>query len=128
MHREVLENSCFKESYISPLCIYYGCLLLNLSFPFHGWNWKRVGPLVHIYCSALREDNFVPLFYDICYHFMGSIYQNIFKEYAPTFSSEPKHWFLLWEIGMLVTIFHILEFEEETHFTYCLRLCPKGWC
>ena len=55
-----------------------------------GWNWTRVGPLVHIYCSTLWEDNFIPLIYDICDHFVGSVYQNIFKEDAPTFLAKAK--------------------------------------
>ena len=51
---------------------------------------KSTITLVHIYCSPLWEDKFIPLIYDICDHFMGSIYHNIFKEYSPNFSSHAK--------------------------------------
>ena len=69
--------------YLSTYVMY----VFYTSFPFStmGWNWTKVGPPIHIYCSTLWDDNFIPLIYDICDHFVGSIYQNIFKEYAPTF-------------------------------------------
>ena len=50
-----------------------------------GWNWTRIGPLAHIYCSPSWEDNFIPIIYDICDHFMGSIYHNLLNEDASTF-------------------------------------------
>ena len=50
----------------------------------------RVGPPVHIYFSASWEDKFVPLIYDICDHFVGSIYQYIFKGDTPTFLDRDK--------------------------------------
>ena len=59
-------------------------------FPTMGWNWTKVGPPVHIYCSTLWEDNFIPIVYDISDNFLGYIYQKIFKEYAPTFSFKSK--------------------------------------
>ena len=55
-----------------------------------GWNWTKVGPPVHIYCSTLWEENFIPLVYSIRDHFLGYIYQKIFKEDAPTFSFKAK--------------------------------------
>ena len=59
-------------------------------FPTMGWNWTGTSPPIHIYYSALWEYNFVPHIYDILDHFIGSIYQNIFKGDAPTFSDRAK--------------------------------------
>ena len=60
------------------------------SFSEMGWNCTMTSPPIHIYCSTLWEDNFAPHIYDICDHFIGSIYQNIFKGDAPTFSNISK--------------------------------------
>ena len=49
-------------------------LYATSSFPMMGWNWTRTSPLVHIYYSVLWEDKFVPKIYEICDHFIGSIY------------------------------------------------------
>ena len=66
-----------------------------------GWNWTRVGPPIHIYCSTLWEENFFPHIYDICDHFIGSIYQKVFKGDTPTFSdramaliSTMRNWYI----------------------------------
>ena len=50
----------------------------------------RVGPPIHIYFSALCEDIFIPFIYDICHHFIGSIYQKVFKGDAPRFSDRAR--------------------------------------
>ena len=55
-----------------------------------GWNWQKNSPLVHIYCSNMWEDKFVPHIYDICDLFLGSMYHNIFKADAPTFSKRAR--------------------------------------
>ena len=63
---------------------------LDMPFLAMGWDWKKFGPPIHIYCSALWEDNFITLVYDIFDHFVGSISQNNFKQDAPTFPDQPK--------------------------------------
>ena len=30
------------------------------------WNWDKNCPPVHIYCSDIWEDNFIPRVYEIC--------------------------------------------------------------
>ena len=47
----------------------------GLPFLAVAWNWASVGPPVHIYCSVLWEDNFIPLIYDICDHFICHVYK-----------------------------------------------------
>ena len=60
------------------------------SFLAMGWNWTRTSPPIHIYCSYMWEDNFVPWIYEICDHFIGLVYQMIFKGDAPTFSERAR--------------------------------------
>ena len=61
-----------------------------LVFPTLGWNWKKDSPPVHIYCSDMWEDNFVPWVYEICNLFLRFMYHRIFKADAPTFSQRAK--------------------------------------
>ena len=65
-------------------------LFLDMPFLAMRWDWKKIVPPIHIYCSALWEDNFITLAYDIFDHFVGSISQNNFKQDAATFSDQPK--------------------------------------
>ena len=60
------------------------------SFPTMGWNWTKTSPLIHIYCSALWEDNFIPHIHEICYQFIGLMYQIFFKGDAPNFLKRAK--------------------------------------
>ena len=45
-------------------------------------------PSMPIYYSELWDTNYAPRFYDICQHFLGTIYFSIFKKEAPAFSPE----------------------------------------
>ena len=71
--------------YLSAYVIDLFCVMSP--FPAIGWNWTRVRPPIHIYCSSVWEENFIPLIYDICNHFIGSIYHKLFKGDAPAFSN-----------------------------------------
>ena len=57
------------------------------AFPTLGWNWSKNSLPIHIYCSDMWEDNFIPRVYDICDLVLGSMYHKIFKADAPTFSN-----------------------------------------
>ena len=81
------------------------------SFPTMGWNWTKTSPLVHIYCSNMWEDNFIPWIYEICDHFIGSMYKMIFKGDSPTFSKGAKAliYFLRdWYVGEYFSYIHVL--------------------
>ena len=60
------------------------------SFSTMGWNWTKTSPPVHIYCSDMWEDNFIPQIYENCDHFIGSMYLNIFKGDTTTFSERDR--------------------------------------
>ena len=79
----------------------------------------KVGPLFRIYYSALWEDNSIPLIHDICDHFIGSIYQNIFKGDAPTFLERARALISTMGIGMLVSTSHTSESGVATLSIYC---------
>ena len=57
--------------YLSVYVMDFFCT--TFPFPTMGWNWMRVGPSIHIYCSTLWEDNLIPFIYDICDHFIGYV-------------------------------------------------------
>ena len=81
------------------------------SFPAMGWNWSKTSPLVHIYCSDMWEDNFVPWICEICDLFLGSMYQIIFREDAPTFFERAKDLISLhgdWYVGEYLSYIRIL--------------------
>ena len=72
------------------------------SFLAMGWNWSKTSPPVHIYCSYMWEDNFVPQIYEICDLFVGSMYHNIFKADAPYFCERVRALITLhgdWYVG-----------------------------
>ena len=50
------------------------------------WNWTDQSPPIHIYCTDMWEENFIPRIYELCDLFLGSMYYNIFKFDAPAFS------------------------------------------
>ena len=53
------------------------------------WDGSRVfRPPMPIYYSELWDTNYAAKFYDICEHFLSSIYFSIFKKEAPAFSAE----------------------------------------
>ena len=60
------------------------------SFPSMGWKWTKNSPPVHIYFSYMWVDIFVPSIYEIWDHFIGSMYQMIFRGDALTFSERAK--------------------------------------
>ena len=60
----------------------------EFQYPHLGWNWTLPAPPVPIYYLKLWDNNYMDLFYDICEHFMGTIYFKIFKVEAPSFSVE----------------------------------------
>ena len=64
----------------------YGIFCTEFQYPNLGWNWNLPAPPVPIYYSELWDMNYVSRFYDICEHFLGSIYFSIFKKEAPAFS------------------------------------------
>ena len=58
--------------------------------------------LVPIYYSKLWDTNYVARFYDICEHFLGSIYFSIFKKEAHAFSAEGRNFIATmgdWYVG-----------------------------
>ena len=66
------------------------------------WNWSKTSPPVHIYCSDMWEENFIPQIYEICDMFLGSMYHKIFKEDALAFSERAKELIALhgdWYVG-----------------------------
>ena len=72
------------------------------SFSTMGWNWTRTSPPIHIYYSDMWEDNFVPQIYEICDHFIGSMYQMFLRGDAPTFSERDRALIYLmgdWYVG-----------------------------
>ena len=77
-------NFFFSAFIIDVLCT-------ELQYPNLGWNWTLMAPPIPIYYSSLWDNNYPTMFYDICEHFLGSIYFTILKEEAPTFSVEAKN-------------------------------------
>ena len=65
----------------------------EFQYPNLGWNWTLPAPPMPIYHSELWDTNYAPKFYDICEHFLGSIYFSIFKKEAPTFLVEATNLF-----------------------------------
>ena len=43
------------------------------AFPALRLNWQKNSLPIHIYCSDMWEDNFVPQLYDICDLFLGTM-------------------------------------------------------
>ena len=75
-----------------------------------GWNWTRTSPRVHIYYSDMWEDNFVPWIYEICDHFIGLMYEMIFKGEAPSFLERARDLISLmgdWYVGEYFFYIHI---------------------
>ena len=75
-----------------------------------GWNWQKNSPPIHIYCSNMWKDNFLPCIYDICDLFLGSMYHKIFKVDAPTFSERATALITLhgdWYVGEYFSYFRI---------------------
>ena len=66
----------------------YDILCAEFEYPNLEWKWSFSAPLVPIYYSELWDTNYAPRFYDICQHFLGTIYFSIFKKEAPAFSPE----------------------------------------
>ena len=62
----------------------------KFQYPNLGWNYTLPVPLLPIYYSSLWDTKYATMFYDICEHFLGSIYFTIFKGEAPSFSKEYK--------------------------------------
>ena len=61
-----------------------------------------MAPLVPIYYSKLWDTNYAAKLYDICEHFLTSIYFSIFKMEAPEFSTEARNFIATmgdWYVG-----------------------------
>jgi len=92
------------------------------AFPALGWNWQKNSPPVHIYCSDMWVDNFVPRVFDICDLSLASMYHNVFKAHAQVFSQSARDLITLHGIGMLENISPTSEFGEATRSIYCQGL------
>ena len=57
----------------------YDILCVEFEYPNLGWKWSFLAPPMPIYYSELWDTNYAPRFYDICQHFLGTIYFLIFK-------------------------------------------------
>ena len=66
----------------------YDILCAEFEYLNLGWKWSFSAPPVPIYYSELWDTNYAPRFYDICQHFLGTIYFSIFNKEAPPFSPE----------------------------------------
>ena len=62
----------------------------STSFPALNWNWTDQSSPAHIYCTNMWDDNFIPHIYELCDLFLRSMYYNIFKADAPTFSKSAR--------------------------------------
>ena len=56
------------------------------SFPTLNWYWSDKSPPIYMFCSDMWDDNFIPLVYELCDLFCGSMYFKFFKDDAPAFS------------------------------------------
>ena len=86
--------------FFSAFIFYVFCT--EFQYPNLGWNWTLIAPPVPIYYSELWDTNYAARFYDICEHFLSSIYFSIFKKEAPAFSAEARNFFATmgdWYVG-----------------------------
>ena len=59
----------YLSAYVSDI------IFSSFAFPTMNWKWTKQSPPVHIYCSALWEDNYIPLIYE-------SSWQNIRQNFT----------------------------------------------
>ena len=86
--QEYQEATTIKKPNYFFSAFIYDILCAELEYPNLGWKWSFPSPPVPIYYSELWDTNYAPRFYNICEHFLGTIYFSIFKKEAPAFSPE----------------------------------------
>ena len=100
-----------KPNFLFLAFIFY-VFCTEFQYPKLGWNWTLMAPLVPIYYSKLWDTNYAARLYDICEHFLTSIYFSIFEMEAPAFSTEARNFIATmgdWYVGELFSYIKIWD-------------------